>query len=65
MTTLEQKLNKVLGIKEEKDAPVPYKPEGNQQKSGEGAHRFDKPTEFVQMKPDNRFMTKSQQKQLH
>jgi hypothetical protein len=56
---LELKLNKVLGINEQKDAPKPIKPDGIKKKSAAGAHRFDDGVEYTQIEHDELFRNAS------
>ena len=62
--SFESKLTRSLGIMESSDKPVAFKHEGLKKKSQEGAHRFDKPVDFVQLKHDDQFGTKSEHKSL-
>lgn len=57
--SFEDKLREALGLINE-DSPVQFKHEGLNQKSAEGAHRPDKGVEFIQMKYDDKFLTKAE-----
>lgn len=61
--TFEDKIACALGLLKE-DKPVAFKHDGLKKKTASGAHKFDPPVEYVQMKHDNTWGTKSEQDKL-
>lgn len=61
---LEDRLSIALGLMEAVDKPELQKPEGEQKKSKEGAHRPDEGVKFVQMRYDDQFQTKANYRKL-
>jgi len=60
----EEKIRIALGLVESTDKPVRVKLEGESKTSAEGAHRPDKGVKFVQMKYDDQFKTKENDRSL-
>lgn len=63
--TTEDRIAEALGLLESADSPKAYKPEGEQKKSAEGAHRPDKGTKFVQLPYDDQFEHKDDYFTIH
>lgn len=62
---VEDRIAEALGLLESTDSPKPYKHEGEQKKSAEGAHRPDKGTKFVQLPYDDQFEHKDDYFTIH
>lgn len=64
--TFEHRIMVALGIIcEEDDASSEYEPDGDKKETADGAHRFDKPVKYTQIKPDLKFSFKADQNSLH
>ena len=64
--TFEDRIMLALGlICQDSDTSVEYKPEGDKKETADGAHRFDKPVKYTQIKPDLKFQFKADQNNLH